>query len=233
LDGLGALYDRFHIKLQTQPIQESAGFRKMLLTDFEVQPSNYLSVTEVQQLQKEVLTVDYPEERLDQLIQLRNDFKTEGLTVTDRQWKQTMITIRSVAFMRGSKIVEEQDLEFLKYMLWSDPDHEHKATELIYERVSPDKKEALRLLDKARDVVDQLNKIQSAKDKMAETLGAMQKVKEIRVKLGELIKKRKKYAKDSKEFERYDAQVAGMGTDMATNIGWDFNTIPTATSKTK
>jgi len=221
-DGLEALYDRFQIKILTQPIRETSGFERMMVTNFKtLTPEVTLTVGEIQHLQAMVQDVKLEGEQLEQILSLHDTFIREGCPVSDRMWKQSLDAIKACAVMKGRDTIQEEDLEFYRFMLWTDPDKQHVITNLIYEEVNPDKQEALKLVDLAVDVLDQIRKNKSPKDRMTESVAGITKIRELMKKLSEIKRKRAKHKADTSDLDPFSVQLHGIAQELIDEVGID------------
>ena len=221
-DGLEAYYDRFHIKTTANYIQETAGFARMLGTNYaKFRPEVYLTLEEIHELQAAVEAIEVPGLVIEKILTLRNTFKTEGIGVSDRTWNESLNAVKANALMRGKTKVEERDLEFLKNMLWSNPEEQDKATDIIYEEVNPDKQEALKLVMIAKDVLAKIEKNTTTKDKLSEAIGGAAKIKDLRASFTDIQRKRAKYAETDDDLDIFGRQLQEIAQKLVKIVGYD------------
>ena len=136
-EGLEALWDRFIIRLVSQPIENEENFYKMLssetaATDLPDTPlKDALTDQEYTALQQAIDAVTLPNEVLQAISAIRKavkDVKIEGqdvhrsLYVSDRRWNRIARLLRTSALVHDRKEVNLSDLQVAVHCLWNEPD---------------------------------------------------------------------------------------------------------------
>lgn len=129
-ENLGALYDRFLLRFEVDPIKEDSGFAKMLVTQTPSQRPT-LTLAELQQLQASAQTVQITQDIIDALVHLRRDLVNENIRPTDRRWKQSLKLIQARTVINGRNVADISDLEILKDCLWDTPGQKNTVAGLV------------------------------------------------------------------------------------------------------
>ncbi len=123
---LGALYDRFLVRVKIEYVQEDSSFDRLLDDDAGAfVPPCTVTFAEIQAAHAEAMAIDAPAvstEIKTQLRKLRADLSAQGVVVSDRRWKQSIGVLRAAAWLDGAKHVELDHLETLRWTLWTTED---------------------------------------------------------------------------------------------------------------
>lgn len=187
-DGLDAFYDRFLLKFLVQPVREPGNFIKMLKTDTEVyQPSTRLTFEELKNAQEQVQKVMIPETIFDTLLKIRIELYNKGFSVTDRTFKHSLKILQAEAWLNGRNQVEEQDLDVLKHIYWTDPTTIRSVYLALVNTVSADRGKILTILDECKKIVDELFEEKDLKVQTQKGLEVANRLKESRTEIQKLI----------------------------------------------
>lgn len=119
--GLGALYDRFLIRLEVNPISNKKDFHK-LINDFsnnELPEIEALSNEELNTWKEKTKSVLLPEGIFNFIYMLRNELKKNEIYISDRRWKKIVKLMKCCAFLNGRNEINVSDLFILDFTLWS------------------------------------------------------------------------------------------------------------------
>ena len=144
---LGALWDRFLLRHVVDYIKDPAGFTKMLTLS---KPSVQTTITmmDVTQAQHEVQQVDVSA-ILPTVVALRSEITKLGVMVSDRRWHDAMGVVKANAWLNGNTAADENDLDILQHILWSEPEQRATVAKTVLMMVSPFDQEAQDILDDA------------------------------------------------------------------------------------
>lgn len=189
-EGLEALWDRFLVRVMSQPIGQEGNFRKMLKGDplpaspWGGEAFTEEEYTEVQQMAAEVTV---PDEVLDviQVIRQRlKDVAIDGedvhrtLYVSDRRWKKIVGLMRTAAVMHDRKEVQVADLMVAVPCLWNEPEEVVSIARIVAEAIVTPWLEGIRKFDisEMRNLeADQIRrKAGDPEDRIAEIEGLFQ-----------------------------------------------------------
>ncbi len=135
-EGLEALWDRFLIRLVSQPIQDEESFYKMVdpagNADREVKPlDDAITAEEYSDWQRQIAQVRIPREVMLAITAIRQGLKDvaiEGqdvhrdIYVSDRRWKKIVHLLCASAFVHDRDEVNLSDLQLAIHCLWNEPD---------------------------------------------------------------------------------------------------------------
>lgn len=132
-EGLEALWDRFIIRVVSNPISYERTFYKMLRaknTGKVCIPANLLITDEMyHQMQTEILDVEIPDGILKAITFIRKQMKEVAnkdenaalldYYVSDRRWKKAVHLLQSAAYLSGRKEIDVTDMPILYHVLWN------------------------------------------------------------------------------------------------------------------
>jgi len=176
-DELGALWDRFLIKHRVKPIQNNQKFRNMLKEDDpdvineeelieekaneEIDITTTFTLDEIHRAQEEVQKVKITDDVLDNIVEIRNVLRKEGIIPSDRRFKEAIDAIKAEAWLHGKDTITPDDLRILSHILWDEIDQISIVREQIMETTNPLMRKANELIDGVRDA---WKKAQKAED---------------------------------------------------------------------
>lgn len=141
-EDLGALYDRFLIRLQVAPVSKE-GFRALLKLRGSAEPSIAeglaLSPADLEAVRVGAERVDVPGDVEALLADLREWCAAEKLRVSDRRWRKIVKLLQVAAFTNGRTAVSVWDLWLLQHCVWDKPEDRAKVFEWYSERVGTQK----------------------------------------------------------------------------------------------
>ena len=123
-DELGALYDRFLLRLHVGPVS-AKGFRGLLQLRGASEPDlsgvTLLTSADVLQIQRAAQKAEVPADVEELLCELRTWCQAEGLEVSDRRWRKVVKLLQVSALTNGRAEVSIWDCWLLQHCVWSDP----------------------------------------------------------------------------------------------------------------
>ena len=148
-EGLEALWDRFLIRLVSQPIQNEEAFYQMVNpagnVEQELKPvSDAISEEEYADWLKQVAHVKVPREVLLAITNIRQGLKDvaiEGqdvhrnIYVSDRRWKKIVHLMCASAFVHDRDEVNASDLQLAIHGLWNEPDELPSIGKLVADAI--------------------------------------------------------------------------------------------------
>lgn len=226
-EGLGAMYDRFHLKYQTDPIREPGNFMKMLEMpnpeDLSA-PETSITLDELEDARGLVKQVAIPDNVIQKLTKLRHELTMGGYIVTDRTYKSSIKVLRAEAWLKGRNAVEEDDMDILRHMFWADPTKARGVYLKILEMVNPEKNKILEKYEECMRITKEVFNTEDAKTQMENGIEAAAKLKsakgEINRLMKEMIKKNKNVDEIKNMLVDIDEQVKRIFVD-ACNIKLD------------
>ena len=133
-EGLEALFDRFLLRYEVTYIKNDEQFISMLKDHRDVKVPN-LTLQELVQHQTRVKNVAIPDEIYTTIAKIRMNLKDEGITPSDRRFKQALSIIRAKAYLCGRFEVQRSDLAILSHSLWEKVEQRPITLEIINKTV--------------------------------------------------------------------------------------------------
>jgi MoxR-like ATPase len=122
--------------------------------------------------------------------QLRKDLLGKGITISDRRWGQTLGLLQAHALVEGRDAISEEDLVFLKHVLWQSPEQQPEIGKTLARIGNPLNSKAVDYEDQAasvhRECMDAQKNGAGDEQKMQAAIEANTKLKQIGTKLQEL-----------------------------------------------
>ena len=151
-EGLEALYDRFIVRLVSQPVQREENFYRMLTASSSSEvvgaddkdAEGAFTAGEYSDLQKQIDTVSIPSDVLHAITCIRralSDVKIEGqdvhrqIYVSDRRWTRIARLLRTSALLHDRSEVSLADLQIAVHCLWSEPDEIPAVSRIVAEGI--------------------------------------------------------------------------------------------------
>lgn len=130
-DDLDALYDRFLLRYLVDYIEEDFRFLKMLQTEV-AEPSTFLTIDEVNELQSLVDDVVLPPKILKLIARVRNELIKKSLILSDRRYKQVIKVLKAKALLSGRSQVDEADMDIFQHILWKEPSEKNEIKMTLF-----------------------------------------------------------------------------------------------------
>ncbi|ACY12871.1 AAA family ATPase [Haliangium ochraceum] len=152
-DELGALYDRFLLRFVVGYIEKEHRFARLLrLEEPESDACTVLSAEDLSALQAEADAVTIADELIEDIIAIRRELGSAGVIASDRRYRQALGVLRAGALIEGRDEVNARDLDWLKHVLWSDPEQQAEVVKAIAKVTGGQEEEARRLLAQAQEI---------------------------------------------------------------------------------
>lgn len=190
-DELNAFSDRFLLRFNTRYLSQSGRAKLHRMADATYNPTNVITMADVQALRAAVGSVTFSNsinDQLDKIFQLAMD---EGLTISDRAIRQVKRAIAANAVIDGRVTVNDDDLDVMRHTLWKNPSDIHKAATIVGSCVNPIKAKANEMIDDAMSVYNKVKLLFNkprTNEAQTECITANSKLGEIATKIGDCIK---------------------------------------------
>jgi MoxR-like ATPase len=212
---LGALYDRFLVRVVTEYVSDRDAFRAMIFSATPTVPDVKVDLAAEQAAARAVAV---PEDVQDALVELRYRVREAGFRVSDRRWRQCVALIKASAHLEGRKVASTEDLECLEDVLWRVPEERTAVARLIQETTNPHGAKAVEAVDAAREVRAKLPAYTDGNQAkfLAAVAQANQDLKDISKRLEDLpgsrkvLEAREEVARIRKECSTLAARAAGL-----------------------
>lgn len=116
--GLGALYDRFLVRLGVPPIVDPGRFLSVCLGEvpaFQAAPVDRLTRAELAWLRQRASTVGVEDAARDALLRIRDRLAESGVEASDRRWRWALQLLRLSALTSGRPTVSLVDVTLLEH----------------------------------------------------------------------------------------------------------------------
>jgi len=151
--GLGALYDRFLLRVITPGLAEDESLRRL----FDLQlapPSATITLDDLRAAQEHVRQLALTDEAREAIIAIKHGLEEEGIAASDRRWKACASLVRAKAWLEGESQTTSDNCEVLVHALWTDPSQIRVVERVVSKTSNPLALEAVELEDAARDLYD-------------------------------------------------------------------------------
>lgn len=227
---LEALWDRFLLRFRVGYVSDT-GFAKFIRAASAKpgarqnghksngsQPATLLQ-SELVALQQSAEQVAIPNATIDLIEQLRKDLAGKGIIVSDRRWGQTLGVLQAHALTEGRDVVTEDDLVFLKHVLWQSPEQQAEIGKAVARIGNPLNSKAVDYEDQAasvhRECMDAQRTAQGDEQKMQAAIEANTKLKQIGVRLQELREQAVEQGRNTNRIDKVIEAVVKMKQEIA------------------
>jgi MoxR-like ATPase len=153
-DSLGALYDRFLVRVTVPYITDDTSFRSLL--DMGSTPvTATVSLDELAQAKTLAGAVVLDTSARDAIVEIKHSLEAEGIAISDRRWRATTKLVRAKAWLEGATTTCTDDCEVLVHALWSDPAQQRVVERCVAKVANPLVLDAVRYEDMAADLYKQ------------------------------------------------------------------------------
>ncbi len=227
---LEALWDRFLLRFRVGYVSDT-GFAKFIRAASAklgakqnghksngAQPATLLQ-SELVALQQSAEQVAITNGTIDLIEQLRKDLAGKGIIVSDRRWGQTLGVLQAHALTEGRGAVTEDDLVFLKHVLWQSPEQQTEIGKAVARIGNPLNSKAVDYEDQAasvhRECMDAQRTVQGDEQKMQAAIEANTKLKQIGVRLQELREQAVEQGRNTNRIDKVIESVVKMKQEIA------------------
>jgi len=209
-ENLSALYDRFILRYIVNYIRDDSDFIRMFdnqdIVSETCNPPVQITFDELRQMQSEVDSVTISDKIKEILVKIRAALNKEGIIVSDRRYFQCAKILKAYAYLNGHTTVTDDDMQILQYVLWSEPQHIGKVSNIIISLTNPYGREADEIFDAVVSAMRDLQKADD-KDKTVMATEILAKTKEASNKLQNIRDKLASEGRDTRKVEVYIAEV--------------------------
>ena len=213
-EALSALYDRFLLRYQVKYIAEDGHLLEMMTDARALDLKTRLTLEEIHDAREAVTAVELDRPLLESVAKIRRRIGGEGLSLSDRRYKESLTIVRAKAWLQGRAYAVEDDLAVLSNILWDDPASEPMVRGFVLDIANPQEKRAREIAD-ALQVA--LKNLQGLEEERERTMAAVEFLSKLRTARAELQSFRdrmqRRKAETSQidfllaETDRYEAQV--------------------------
>ena len=213
-EALSALYDRFLLRYQVKYIAEDGHLLEMMTDARGPDLKTRLTLEEIHDAREAVAAVELDRPLLESIAKIRRRLGAEGLSLSDRRYKESLTIVRAKAWLQGRAYAVEDDLAVLSNILWDDPASEPMVRGFVLDVANPQEKRAREIAD-ALQVA--LKNLQGLDEERERTMAAVEFLSKLRTAKAELQGFRDRMQRSKAETsqidfllgetDRYEAQV--------------------------
>ncbi|MCI4371267.1 MAG: AAA family ATPase, partial [Thermoplasmata archaeon] len=213
-EALSALYDRFLLRYRVKYIAEDGHLLEMMADTRPPSLSTRITLDEIHDAREAVMAVELDRPTLESIAKIRRRLGGEGLSLSDRRYKESLSVVRAKAWLQGRTYAVEDDLTVLANMMWDDPANEPMVRGFVLDIANPQEKRARELADALQVALTNLQGLQEERDR---TLAAVEFLSKLRTAKAELQGFRERLQRRSadtaqidfflKEADRFEALV--------------------------
>lgn len=146
-----AFYDRFAVRTVVQNIADNRNFLALLeREEVPYEPATLLTVADIDEAVAEAQQVKLPSDVAESIAKLRQRLTADGHVIGDRRWRQSTFLLRAAAWLDGRTSVIEDDLEWMRFMLWDTPEQIDTVTKAVLACTSEQTQAVLAAIDYCR-----------------------------------------------------------------------------------
>src|SRR3989449_926570 len=146
-EALSALYDRFLLRYRVEYIAEDGHLLEMMADNRPPVLTSRITLDEIHAARDAVAAVEFDRPLLESIAKIRRQLEAEGLTLSDRRYKESLSIVRAKAWLQGRAYAVEDDLAVLANVLWDDPASEPMVRGLVLDVANPHDKRAREIMD--------------------------------------------------------------------------------------
>ncbi len=229
-EGLGALYDRFMIRIISQRVKsrdnriimrQKSRARRGKTAAGNFRPTT-ISLAELADLKKQVLQVEVPVSIDEQVEELIEQLLAEGIIISDRRDVRIDPLLQARALIEGRTVVNVTDLSILRHCFWTDPKEIKTVERIILSVSNPMENEAMELMDQAEEI--RVNALKATGDRAgAAGAEANTKLKKLVSEMEHLIESAKAQGVDSTKVVEAKKRIQGFNKEVVkTCLGIDI-----------
>lgn len=117
-EGLDALFDRFLLRYEINPIADANNFVSMLKAAGQTKQMPFMTMEELVHLQFLTDNVVIPDGVYKALSKIRVELRDEGIRPSDRRFKQSLSVLQAKALISQRQVVQLDDIMILENVLW-------------------------------------------------------------------------------------------------------------------
>jgi MoxR-like ATPase len=213
-EALSALYDRFLLRYQVKYIAEDAHLLEMMADARPPVMKSRITLDEIHDAREAVEGVEVDRPLLESMAKIRRRLGAEGLSLSDRRYKESLSVVRSKAWLNGRTYAIEDDLAVLANILWDDPASEPLVRGFVLDIANPQEKRAREISGGLQVALKNLQGLEEERDRTMAAVEFLSKLRTAKAELQEFRNRmvRRKAETSQLDFvlaeaDRYEAQV--------------------------
>jgi len=153
---LGALFDRFTLRRQVQPIATDRGTQRLLWDPIDLSLTTRITPEEIGRAQTEAAGLPWTDAAKAAFQAISKEARKEGIIPGDRRLRKSVAVAQAYAWLQGHAQVEKEDLEILAAVLWDDPaEQPAKLAKIVGKIANPEGMRVNSLLMEAEQIISE------------------------------------------------------------------------------
>ncbi len=225
-DELEALYDRFLFRYVVDYVKEDFRFLKMLQGETARGEKNTMTLEELKSCQSEMREVHVPSHIFKLISRIRGELRKKGIVLSDRRYKQSVLVLKSRAYLDGRRQVEESDLNILESVLWRAPGERGEVRAIVYQSLHGYKDRTRELLIQAKELESYAKRPWDDEELLIKAnIEAQTKLRQIISKLDTVFEECKERGKSTEEIARVKDQIEEIQKEILNRLVSEKETI--------
>jgi MoxR-like ATPase len=183
---LQALADRFLLRYEVGYITSNKN-KMALLLDNQAELEPLLKLAEIDDLHAAAKQVKFTKEAAETLVAIVDGLRREGIEVSDRRMKQSVLLLQAKALLAGADTVEqERDFAILQHAFWTTPDQQSTVAQVIVQIANPaeaELEEMARAIREAAEAAAQEGDIKKKLVKIKQITNSIKHIQQLAAKL--------------------------------------------------
>lgn len=225
---LEALWDRFLLRIQVGYVTDT-GFAQFIRAVAQQNghgaPGNQggvLPQSDLLVLQQSAEAVAIPDSTINLIEQLRKNLLGKAITISDRRWGHALSLLQAHALIEERDAVTEDDLAFLKHVLWQSPDQQSEIGKILARVGNPLNSKAAEYGDQAASVYAEYLEAQKNGEtdaqKMQAAIEAGSKLRQTSLKLQELRDQAVEQGRNTNKIDKVMEELAKKKLELASLV---------------
>lgn len=213
-EALSALYDRFLLRYQVKYIAEDGHLLAMMSDARSPVLKARVTLEEIHDAREAVGAVEVDRPLLESVAKIRRRLGGEGMSLSDRRYKESLSIVRSKAWLQGRTYAIEDDLAVLANILWDDPASEPMVRGFVLDIANPQERRAREIADALQVALNNLQGLQEERDRTMAAVEFLSKLRTAKAELqafrGRMVRRKTETSQIDfllAEADRYEAQV--------------------------
>lgn len=204
-EALSALYDRFLLRYQVKYIAEDGHLLQMMADGRDPVLTTRVTLDEIHDAREAVAAVEIDRPLMESVAKIRRRLRDEGLSLSDRRYKESLSVVRAKAWFQGRTYAVEDDLAVLANILWDDPTSEPMVRGFVLDIANPQEKRAREIADALQVAFTNLQGLDEERDR---TMAAVEFLSKLRTAKAELQSFRDRLTRRKAETSQIDFLLA-------------------------
>ncbi len=167
-DDLGAVWDRFLMRIEVQDIDESENFERFIISKIRnIKPKRTtFTIKDLEEAKAEMKKIKIDAKIVKQLSFLKGQLKSKGISLASRRFEHFLDILKAEAYLNGADAVAKDDFCALEPAIWITREERPYARECLQECYSGPLKKVIKIFDDATKTFRESTKEENVSKKM-------------------------------------------------------------------